>query len=201
MDIRSRALACRRALLASLCLASTTKNNISEDFREDAVDAWRGWRAPRRGTVKRGCTGASITFSTTHTTPSNDRSALPVRLRALSVPSDRNRSPRGASAGQVSWRERLGRGGGGARAVGRDPSGHQRSVGAIDEPRSARPMDTSSTSRGRCGGGEGHGWGGHGSTCGGFVRVWCTQSEDVIPFDVPDHRLWPSDPRAAQDLG
>ena len=59
------------------------------------MDAWRGWRAPRRGTVKRGCTGASIIFSTTHTTPSNDRSALPVRLRALSVPSDRNRSPRG----------------------------------------------------------------------------------------------------------
>ena len=45
-------------------------------------------------------------------------------FRALSVPSDRNRSPRGASAGQVSWRERLGRGGGGVRAVGGDPSGH-----------------------------------------------------------------------------
>ena len=45
-------------------------------------------------------------------------------FRAFSVPSDRNRSPRGASAGQVSWRERLGRGGGGVRAVGGDPSGH-----------------------------------------------------------------------------
>ena len=99
MDIRSRALACRRALLASLCLASTTKNNISEDFREDAVDAWRGWRAPRRGTVKRGCTGASITFITTHTTTRTDRSALSVRLRALFVPSDRNRPPRGRPRG------------------------------------------------------------------------------------------------------
>ena len=140
MDIRSRALACRRALLASLCLASTTKNNISEDFREDAVDAWCGWRAPRRGTVKRGCTGASITFSTTHTTPSNDRSALPVRLRALSVPSDRNRSPRGASAGLLPWQERLGRGGRGAQTVGGGSSEHQKSVGAIDEPRSAWPQ-------------------------------------------------------------
>ena len=43
--------------------------------------------------------------------------------------------------------------------------------------------------------------GGSGSTCGGFVRVWCTQSEDRIPFDVPDHRLWPPHKRAAQDLG
>ena len=40
-----------------------------------------------------------------------------------------------------------------ARAVGYDPLGHQRPVGVIDEPGFARPMDTSSTSRGRCGGG------------------------------------------------
>ena len=40
-----------------------------------------------------------------------------------------------------------------------------------------------------------------GRHAGGFVRVLCTQSEDVIPFDVLDHRLWPSDPRAAQELG
>ena len=57
-------------------------------------------------------------------------------------------SPRGASAGLLPWQERLGRGDGGARMVGRDPSGHQRPVGAIDKPRSARPMDTSSTSQG-----------------------------------------------------
>ena len=96
----------------------------------------------------RGCTGAKMTFTTRHTTTWTDRSALQVRLMALSVPSDCNRSPRGASAGLLPWKERLGRGSGGAQAVGMDPSGHQRSVGAIDEPRSARPMDTSSTSQG-----------------------------------------------------
>ena len=53
-----------------------------------------------------------------------------------------------ASAGLLEGQQRLGRCGGGARTVGGDPSGHQRSVGAIDQPRSARPMDTSSTSRG-----------------------------------------------------
>ena len=42
-------------------------------------------------------------------------------FRALSVPSDRNRSPRGEFARLLSWQERLGRGGGGARTVGRDP--------------------------------------------------------------------------------
>ena len=35
----------------------------------------------------------------------------------------------------------------------------------------------------------------------GFVTVWYTQSEDVIPFDVLDHRLWPLDKRAARELG
>ena len=60
----------------------------------------------------------------------------------------------GASAGLIEGQERLGRGGGGARTVGGDSSGHQRSVGAIDEPLSARPMDTSSTSRGSL-----RGWG------------------------------------------
>ena len=33
--------------------------------------------------------------------------------------------------------------------------------------------------------------------CPGFVH----QSEDVIPCDVLDHRLWPADPRAARELG
>ena len=129
---------------------------------EDA--SWRGWRAPRRVTGWRGCTRASLRFSTRHTTTRTDRSALQVRLRALSVPSDRNRSPRGASAGLLPWNERPGRCGRGAQAVGRDPSGHQRPVGAIGEPRSARPMDTSSTSRGPLRG-RGRAWlGGNGLT-------------------------------------
>ena len=42
-------------------------------------------------------------------------------FRAFSVPSDGNRSPRGEFARLLSWQERLGRGGGGAPAVGRDP--------------------------------------------------------------------------------
>ena len=54
---------------------------------------------------------------------------------------------------------------------------------------------------GRCGGGGGHGWGGSGSACGGFVRVLYTQSEHVILFDVLDHRLWPPHKWAAQNLG
>ena len=74
----------------------------------------------------------------------------------------------GASAGLIEGQERLGRGGGGARTVGGDPSGHQRPVAAIDEPRSARPMGTSSTSQGSLRG-WGRAWvGGNGSTCGGF---------------------------------
>ena len=54
---------------------------------------------------------------------------------------------------------------------------------------------------GRCGGRGGHGGGRSRSTCGGFVRVSCTQSEDVMPFDVLDHRLWPPHKWAAQDMG
>ena len=112
----------------------------------------------------RGCTGAKMTFTTRQKITWTDRSALQVRLMALSVPSDCNRSPRGASAGLLPWRERLGRGGRGAQTVGGDPSGHQRPVAAIYEPGSARPMDTSSTSWGRCGGG-GRAWmGGSGLT-------------------------------------
>ena len=42
-------------------------------------------------------------------------------FRAFSVPSDGNRSPRGEFARLLSWQERLGRDGGGAPAVGRDP--------------------------------------------------------------------------------
>ena len=141
------------------------KNNISEDFREDAVDAWRGWRAPRRGTVKRGCTRASITFSTTHTTPSNDRSALPVRLRALSVPSDRNRSPRGRLRAATMV--------GAARArQWRRSGGRMRSIRAPETGRSDRRARIREAhghiiyilGRGRARGG--HGWGGNGSTCG-----------------------------------
>ena len=39
--------------------------------------------------------------------------------------------------------------------VGGDPSGHQRPVGAIDEPRSARPVDTSFIPGAAAGAGEG----------------------------------------------
>ena len=126
--------------------------------------------------------------------------------RAVSPPGSRSRARSGSDRRGVgprwmlSWRQRLGRGGRGTRTIGGDPSGHHRPVGAIDEPRSAQPMDTSSTSWGRWG--RGRPWmGGSGSTRGGVVRVWCTQSQDVIPFDVLDHRLWPLDKRAAQDLG
>ena len=40
-----------------------------------------------------------MTFTTRHTTTWTDRSALQVRLMALSVPSDCNRSPRGRPRG------------------------------------------------------------------------------------------------------
>ena len=50
------------------------------------------------------------------------------------------------------------------------------------------------------GAGKGMDGGAMGRHAGGFVRVWCNQSEDVIPFDVLDHRLWPPDKRAARDL-
>jgi len=85
--------------------------------------------------------------------------------------------------------------------VGGDSSGHQRSVGAIDEPRSSRPMDTSSTSRGRCGGGGGRGGGALGRHAGVLSGFGAPRAKDVMPFDVLDHRLWPPDPRAARDLG
>ena len=51
------------------------------------------------------------------------------------------------------------------------------------------------------GAGKGMDGGAMGRHAGGFVRVWCNQSEDVIPFDVLDHRLWPPHKWAAQDLG
>ena len=100
------------------------KNNISEDFREDAVDAWRGWRAPRRETGWCGCTAVSIRFSTRHMATRTDRSALQVRLRALFVPSDRNRSPRGwlrAATMVGAARERRWRHSGGRRGSNRAP--------------------------------------------------------------------------------
>ena len=34
-----------------------------------------------------------------------------------------------------------------------------------------------------------------------FLRFSCTQSEDVIPFDVLVHFLWPPDKLAARELG
>ena len=176
--------------------------NISQDFREDAVDApWHGWSAPRRGTRWRGCTRASMTFSTRLTATSTDRSALQVRLRALFVPSDRNRPPRGRPRGCY-----LGRSGSGeaVEASGRSEWIHQGTRDRSERstsPDPLGPMDTSSTSQGSLRG-RGRPWrGGTGSTCGGFVRVWCTQSEDRIPFDVLDHRLWPLDKWAARELG
>ena len=122
-------------------------------------------------------------------------------FRALSVPSDRNRSPRGRLRG---WY--LGRSGSGEavealrrlEVIRKDTRGRSERSTSPD-PRG--PWTHHLHPRGRCGGWGGHGWGGSGSTCGDFVRVWCTQSEDVIPFDVLDHRLWPPDKRAAQDLG
>ena len=95
----------------------------------------------------------------------------------LTVTDDRAR----ACVGLIEGQERLGRGGGVARMVGRDPSGHLRPVGAIDDPRSARPMDTSSTSQGSLRG-QGRAWmGGQWidmqGVCPGFVhpeRRWDT---------------------------
>ena len=173
-------------------LGRNLQPNISEDFREEAVDSGgRGWSAPRRGTGWRGCTGASLRFSTRHTTTSTDRSELQVRLRALSVPSDRNHSPRGrprgcylGGSGSGEAVEVLGR----SEGIRKDTRGRSERL-TIPDPRG--PWTHHLHPRGRCGGGGGHGWGGSGSTCGGFVRVSCTQSEDEIPFDVLDHRLWP----------
>ena len=89
-----------------------------------------------------------MTFTTRHTTTWTDRSALQVRLMALSVPSDCNRSPRGRPRGCY-----LGRSGSGeaVEALGRSDGIHQ---GTRDQserstsPDPLGPMDTSSTSRG-----------------------------------------------------
>ena len=43
--------------------------------------------------------------------------------------------------------------------------------------------------------------GAEGRHAGGFVRVLCIQSEDVIPFGVLDHWLWPPHKWAARELG
>ena len=108
----------------------------------------RLWTLLGAGPGELGARGSRI-HSARDTQPPEPIAALSrCASMALSVPSDRNRSPRGARAGLLLWWERLGRGGGGARAVGWDPPGYRRSVGAIGEPRSARPMDTSSTSQG-----------------------------------------------------
>ena len=126
---------------------------------------WRGWRAPRRGTGWRGCTRASLRFSTRHTTTSTDRSALQVRLRALFVPSDRNRSPRGwlrAATMVGAARERRWRHSGGRRGSNRAPE-----VGRSDRRariRAAHGHIIYIPGGGRARGG--HGEGDNVSTCG-----------------------------------
>jgi len=151
-------------ILPSVCLASLLfqdqplligggggriDNQTFPKISEDAVDApWHGWSAPRRGTRWRGCTRASMTFSTRLTATSTDRSALQVRLRALFVPSDRNRPPRGRPRGCY-----LGRSGSGeaVEASGRSEWIHQGTRDRSERstsPDPLGPMDTSSTSRG-----------------------------------------------------
>ena len=80
--------------------------------------------------------------------PSIDRSALQVRLRALSVPSDSNRSPRGHQRGCY-----LGGSGSGevVKASGRSEGIHQGTRDRSERstsPDPLGPMDTSSISRG-----------------------------------------------------
>ena len=160
---------------------------------------WLGCRAPRRGGRWAERTYASRGPCTTHTTHWIDRCALSrCAFRALFVPSDRNRQPRwgcylgGSGSGEaeeaLGWLEGI-----------RQNIRSRLERSTSPEPRG--PWTHHLHPGGRCGGGGGHGWGGSGSTCGGFVQVLCTQSEDVIPFDILDHRLWPPDPRAARELG
>jgi len=107
---------------ASPLQPKTTFPKISERTLWALLGAAGGLLAAEPGGV--GARGSRI-HSVRDTRPPESTAAFSrCAFRALSVPSDRNRSPRGASAGQVSWRERLGRGGGGVRAVGGDPSGH-----------------------------------------------------------------------------
>ena len=89
-----------------------------------------------------------MTFSTRLTATSTDRSALQVRLRALFVPSDRNRPPRGRPRGCY-----LGRSGSGeaVEASGRSEWIHQGTRDRSERstsPDPLGPMDTSSISRG-----------------------------------------------------
>ena len=147
--------------------------NISQDFREGAVDApWHGWSAPRRGTRWRGCTRASMTFSTRLTATSTDRSALQVRLRALFVPSDRNRPPRGRPRGCY-----LGRSGSGeaVEALGRLDEIHQGTREWSDQSTRTDPRGPWTHHlhpRGRCGGGEGIDGGAMGRHAG-FLSGFC----------------------------
>ena len=138
---------------ASSLQPKTTFPKISERTLWALLGAAGGLLAAEPGGV--GARGLHLDSARDTRPPESTAALFRCAFRALSVPSDRNCSPRRASAGLVSRRERLGRGGRGVRAVGGDPSGHQRPVRAIDEPRSARPMDTSSTSRGAAGAGEG----------------------------------------------
>ena len=115
-----------------------------------------------------------------------------------SVPSDRNRSPRrggrGADILAGAAREK----------PGRSDMIHQGTRDRSERstsPDPRRPRTHHLHPGVAAGAGEAVEGGAVGRHAGGFVRFWCTQSEDEIPFDVLDHRLWPPDKRAAQDFG
>ena len=125
-------------------------------------------RSCRRGTRWRGCTRASMTFSTRLTATSTDRSALQVRLRALFVPSDRNRPPRGRPRGCY-----LGRSGSGEvmEALEWLEGIHQDTRGQSEQSTSPDPRGPWTHHLhpgGRCGGGGGHRWGARGRHAGGL---------------------------------
>ena len=119
----------------------------------------------------------------------------------VSVPQDRNRRPRagirGADRRAGAARERRRR-----RSDGWRGSLRTSEVGWSDRRAPIREAHGHITYilGAAAGAGEGMDGGAMGRHAGGFVRVWCNQSEDVIPFDVLDHRLWPPDKRAARDL-
>ena len=111
-----------------------------------------------------------------------DRSALQVRLRALSVPSDRNRSPRerprgwylgGSGSGEVV--EALGR----LEGINQDIRGR---LGRSTSPYPRGPWTHHLHPGGRCGGGGDHGWGGSGSTCGVLSRFGTPRAKIGYPL-------------------
>ena len=117
-----------------------------------------------------------------YTTPASTAARSRCAFRALSVPSDRNRSPRGHQRGKY-----LGGSGSGeaVEALGRSEGIHQ---GTRDQSERSTSLDPHGPwthhlhPGGRCGGGEGHGWGGTGSTCGGFVRVCAPKAKIGYPL-------------------